>query len=306
MLTDALPLPVPPAHPTRLVYLGTPEVAVRPLVALHQAGHDIALVVSRPDRRRGRGSTLTPSPVKAAALDLGLTVTDDLGAVVGVGADLGVVVAYGRIIPRALLEQVPMVNLHFSLLPRWRGAAPVERAILAGDPTTGVDLMAVEEGLDTGGIYAEAVLPIGPDDTVDDLRAGLVAAGCDLLVHTLATGIGPARPQVGEPTYAEKLTAAEHQIDWTLPAVAVHRRIRVGGAWTTFRGKRLKVWRAAPVALDAPTDAALVPGAVDGTRVGTGAGLLELIEVQPEGKARQSADAWRNGARPTADERLGS
>lgn len=169
-------LPRPPVHPTRLVYLGTPALAVGPLVALHDAGHDIALVVSRADTRRGRGGTHQPSPVKAAALERGLAVTDDLHAALGVGADLGVVVAYGRIIPRPVLEQLPMVNLHFSALPRWRGAAPLERAILAGDPTTAVDLMAVEEGLDTGGIYAETIVPLGADDTLDELREKLAGA----------------------------------------------------------------------------------------------------------------------------------
>ena len=298
-------LPAPPTHPTRLVYLGTPIAAVEPLRALHRAGHDIALVVSRGDTRRGRGSGTTPSPVKAAALELGLDVTDDLGRATTVGADLGVVVAYGRIIPRAVLEQLPMVNLHFSALPRWRGAAPVERAILAGDPSTAVDLMAVEEGLDTGGIYAEAVLPIGPDDTADELRARLVAAGADLLVTTLVAGIPPARPQQGEPTYAAKLTSAEAQLDWSQPSAVIHRRVRVGGAWTTFRGKRLKVWR---TALDdgSRPGPALAPGAVSGTSVGTGDGTIVLVEVQPEGKARQPADAWSRGARPGDADRLGS
>ena len=128
----------------RLVFLGTPEAAVAPLRTLVSAGHDVALVVSRADKRRGRGSGLVPSPVKSAALDLGLAVTDDLAACHAVGAELGVVVAYGRIIPVAMLDRLPMVNLHFSLLPRWRGAAPVERALLEGDAETGVCLMAVE------------------------------------------------------------------------------------------------------------------------------------------------------------------
>ena len=141
----------PPAHPGRLVYLGNPEVAVAPLTALHEAGHEVALVVTSPDRRRGRRSAPTPTPVGARAMELGIPVAHDLAAVADSGADLGVVVAYGRIIPVDVLARVPMVNLHFSLLPRWRGAAPVERALLAGDPTTGVCLMAVAEGLDVGG-----------------------------------------------------------------------------------------------------------------------------------------------------------
>ena len=147
-------LPAPPPEPRRLVYLGTPALAVAPLRALHAAGYDIPLVVSAPDRRRGRGGATMPSPVKAAALELGLDVTADPDDVLDVDADLGVVVAYGRLIKPHLLEALPFVNLHFSLLPRWRGAAPVERAILAGDDVTGVCLMAVEEDLDTGGVYA--------------------------------------------------------------------------------------------------------------------------------------------------------
>jgi len=313
---DPAPLATPPTHPRRLVYLGTPEMAVAPLRALHRAGHDIALVVSRADAKRGRGGTLTPSPVKAAARELGLPVTDALDDALDVGADLGVVVAYGRIIGRSVLEQLPMVNLHFSLLPRWRGAAPVERAILAGDERTGVDVMAVEEGLDTGGIYAAAVVPIGPDTTAAELRDELVTVGASLLVDTLAAGLGAPRPQEGETTYAEKLRTADFEIDWTRPAVEIHRIVRVGGAWTTFREKRFKVWRTELVtgADDqlALADAAelapggLAPGALAGDRVGTGSGALRLVEVQPDGKARQDAAAWRNGARPSPDDRLGS
>jgi methionyl-tRNA formyltransferase len=296
------PLARPPAHPQRLVYLGTPAMAVPPLRALHAAGRDIALVVSRPDKRRGRGSALVPSPVKAAAQELGLPVTDRVDDALDVGADLGVVVAFGRIIRRPVLERLPMVNLHFSLLPRWRGAAPVERAVLAGDTRTGVDVMAVEEGLDTGGIYAEAVLDIGPDETADELRNRLVARGTDLLVATLAAGLPAPRPQEGEPVYAEKLDPAELALDWTRPAAALHRLVRLGGAWTTFRGRRLKVWRSAVE----PADPALAPGELAGDRVGTGDGVLRLVEVQPEGRARQPVAGWRNGARPAPGERLGA
>ncbi len=154
----------------RLVFLGTPDAAVPPLRTLVAAGHDVALVVTRPDKRRGRGGANVPSPVKAAAVELGLTVTDDLGEATGVGAELGVVVAYGRIIPVAVLDQLAMVNLHFSLLPRWRGAAPVERALLEGDAETGVCLMAVEAGLDTGAVYAVEATEIDPEESVDELR----------------------------------------------------------------------------------------------------------------------------------------
>ena len=263
------------------------------------AGFDVALVVSQPDRKRGRGSALSPSPVKAAALELGLPVTDVVDDAMEVGADLGVVVAFGRLIKPHVLERLPMVNLHFSLLPRWRGAAPVERALLAGDAETGVDVMELEEGLDTGGIYAEERLAIGPEETADELRDRLVAVGTDLLVRTLSDGLGEPTPQVGEPTYASKIDPAELELQWDRPAVELHRLVRLGRAWTTFRGKRLKVLAARL----ASTDAA--PGVLDGLVVGTADGGLELVTVQPEGKGPQDAAAWRNGTRPEPGERVG-
>jgi methionyl-tRNA formyltransferase len=295
------PAPQPNGRPGRLAYLGTPEVAVLPLRALVDAGFEVALVVTRADARRGRGSAREASPVKRAALDLGIPVSDRPADVIDAGVDLGVVVAYGRIIRPEVLQKVPMVNLHFSLLPRWRGAAPVERAILAGDERTGVDLMVVEEGLDTGPIHARVELAIGPEETAQELRARLVAAGTDLLVRSLSEGLGTPTPQVGDPTYAAKIEPGELRLDWTRPALELHRVVRVGGAWTTHRGRRLKVWRACRL----PT-AALDPGEVGDPRgdlvpVGTGGGDLALVEVQPEGKARMGAVAWARGARPAGD-----
>jgi methionyl-tRNA formyltransferase len=270
----------------RLAYLGTPEMAVPPLRALVDAGHDVALVVSRPDARRGRGGALTPSPVKAAAISLGLPVTDAVDDVLELRppAELGVVVAFGRIIKPHVLAGLPMVNLHFSLLPRWRGAAPVERAILAGDDVTGVCVMDVEEGLDTGGIHRRIELAIGPDETADELRDRLVRAGSSLLVEALAEGLGDAEPQVGEPVYADKIHPSELEIDWSRPPEEIHRLVRLGGAWTTHRGKRLKVWRTA-----------LDPG-----------GGLELLQVQPEGKGRMPFRDWANGARWSPGEPFGT
>jgi methionyl-tRNA formyltransferase len=275
----------------RLVYLGTPEMAVPPLQALVAAGHEVVLVVSRVDKRRGRGSGTSPSPVKAAALELGLPVSHDvddaLAAVSESGAELGVVVAFGQIIKPHVLDVLPMVNLHFSLLPRWRGAAPVERALLAGDEVTGVCVMALEEGLDTGGVYARREVPIGPETTATELRAQLVDVGTDLLVETLGTPLSTwldhASPQFGEVTYAAKLAPADFEIGWDRPVEEIHRLIRVGGAWTTFRGKRLKI--------------------VEARLVG---GQLQPVTVQPEGKAPMSFDSWRNGARPAADELFGT
>lgn len=283
----------------RLVYLGSPGAAVPPLRALVAAGFDVALVVSQPDRKRGRGSALSPSPVKAAAIELGLAVTDRVDDVLDVEADLGVVVAFGKLIRPHVLEKLPMVNLHFSLLPRWRGAAPVERAILAGDAETGVGVMALEEGLDTGGIHAEERIRIGPEETADELWERLVAIGTDLLVATLQKGLGEPWPQEGEPTYAAKIDPAELELRWERPAVELHRLVRLGRAWTTFRGKRLKVLAARLAETDAGA------GVLDGAVVGTGTGGLELVTVQPEGKGPQDAAAWRNGARPAPGDRLG-
>jgi methionyl-tRNA formyltransferase len=286
--------PAPAGRPERLAYLGTPELAIPPLRALVAAGFDVALVVSQPDRRRGRGAAVSPSPVKAAAVELDLPVTDRVDDVIAAGVDLGVVVAFGRLIRPPVLAVVPMVNLHFSLLPRWRGAAPVERAVLAGDDRTGVDLMVVEEGLDTGGIYGRVEVPIGPDETVEELRARLVVAGTELLVDQLSLGLGAPHAQAGESTYAAKLDPAELEIDWSRPARDVHRLVRVGGAWTTHRGRRLKVWRTA------------VPPRGDGPLVPTADGPVELVEVQPEGKGRIAAIAWAHGARWQPGDRLGT
>ena len=284
-----------PTHPRRLVFLGTPEFAAEPLRALVDAGWDVALVVSQPDRRRGRGGGLMPSPVKRAALDLGLPVSDRVDDVLQTGADLGVVAAFGRLIKPHVLERLPMVNLHFSLLPRWRGAAPVERAILAGDERTGVDLMVIEEGLDTGGVYARSEVAIGPDETADELRARLAALGTELLLANLRDGLPEPKPQQGEPTYANKIDPAEREIDWSRPAVEIHRLVRIGGAWTTHQGHRLKVWRTA-----------LVPTGPADVAVPAGDGPIQLVEVQPEGRRRMPARAWANGVRWRPGDRVGT
>jgi methionyl-tRNA formyltransferase len=291
----------------RLVFFGTPDAAVSALRALHAAGHDIACVVTQPDRRRSRGAEATPSPVKTAAADLGLPVRtpersrEVLDEIAGSGAEVGVVVAFGQILPASLLDALPhgFVNVHFSLLPRWRGAAPVERAILAGDGETGVSIMALDPGLDTGPVYARAVTPIGGHETAGELRAKLVAQGTELLLTTLpAVPFRVPEPQAGEPTYADKLTPEEFELDWELPAFDLARMVRAGnprpGAWTSDHGKRLKVWRAR--ALSASIDQP--PGTVFAhTRVATGEGALELVEVQPEGKRVMAANAWLAGRR---------
>ncbi len=286
----------------RLVFLGTPATAVPPLRALVDAGHDVVLAVTRADKRRGRGGDVAPSPVKLAALELGVPVSHRVDDVLETGAELGVVVAFGQIIKPHVLAAVPMVNMHFSLLPRWRGAAPVERAIMAGDDETGVCVMAVEEGLDTGGVYALERVRIRPDETADELRDRLVAIGTPLLLDALARpgGLGEPMPQEGEPTYAAKVTPADLELDWSRPAEELGRLPRVGKAWTVFRGHRLIVVQARAVKGDGR------PGVIDGVTVWAGEGGLELLRVQPEGKGVVDAVAWRNGARPQPGERLGA
>jgi len=309
----------------RLVFLGTPPAAAVALDALVRAGHDVALVVSRADTRRGRGVAHTPSPTKAVASDHGLEVTDRLEDVAAVRAELGVVVAYGRIIPRGILQALPMVNVHFSLLPRWRGAAPVERAVLAGDSETGVCVMALEETLDTGPVLASQRVVIAEHEHASMLTSRLAALGAQLLVDTLAPGTGalPAgSPQEGEPTYAEKVRPDELRLDWARPAEHLERVVRLDRAWTTFRGERLLVLDAvarsapdpfealAPSDEPAPSDeqfgAVTGPGAAGGPWVHTAEGVLELLDVQPAGKRRMPASAWWRGVRVAPGERFGS
>lgn len=304
-------LPLPPETIRRIIYFGTPDVAVAPLQALHAAGYEIPLVISAPDKRRGRGSALQPSPVKAAALELGLRVSDHIDDVFDTEADLGVVVAYGALLRAPVLERLPLVNLHFSLLPRWRGAAPVERALLAGDHETGVGLMQIVEALDAGGLYRERRLEIGPDATLHSLRADLVELGIEALLDALRHGFGDPQPQIGEPVYAHKIRAEEYRIDWSAPASSIDRLIRLGGAWTTFRSKRFKIHAMSSVGTEdtvrsggTATASVLAPGEIDGLVVGTGAGHIVLERVQPEGKPAMAARDWRNGAQPGPGERF--
>lgn len=301
-------LPVP-RSPERLVYLGTPALAVPTLDALVAEGYDVALVVTGPDARRSRRGDLEPSPVKAAAFRHGLRVSHSVADVADVGADLGVVVAFGRIIPTAVLDAMPMVNLHFSLLPRWRGAAPVERALLAGDETTGVCVMDVAESLDEGDVYACAEIAIGTEATLESLRSELVEVGTELLTAGLRDGFGSPTPQLGEVTYAHKISQEDRRLDFTSDTRTVRRVVSLGDAWTTFRGKRLKVWSLGRVLEGGdrgrPGMLAAAGNGV-GPSVATADGWLELVEVQAEGKPRMDATAWARGARPSTDDRLGA
>lgn len=295
----------------RLVFLGSPADALPPLAALHRAGHEIALVVTQPDRRRGRRGGLDPSPVKRLATELGLPVAtpgrciEALEAIRDSGATLGVVVAFGQLIPQPVLDALPSgyVNVHFSLLPRWRGAAPVERALLAGDAETGVCLMRVEAGLDTGPVYVCERTPIGPEETAGELRERLVRLATELLLaHVEDIPKREPVPQEGEATYAAKLTVEEFHIDWARPAGELALLVRAGdpkpGAWTTARGRRLKVLRARAEEAVEPPGPPTAPGLLVGPAwVATGRGVLTLLEVQPEDKAPMAGTAWAAGFR---------
>lgn len=289
----------------RVAFLGSPDEAVVSLRALVAAGHEVAVVLTRPDRRRRRGAPPEPTPVRRAAAELGLPVVTPessdaiVDALRGSGADCGVVVAFGRILAPAALETLPggLVNVHFSLLPRWRGAAPVERAILAGDAETGVCLMRVEAGLDTGPVYDRTVVAVAPDDTTGTLRARLAAAGAALLVDTLPglPTMVPV-PQSGEAVTAPKVTVEEFRIDPRRDDLAtVGRRVRAGdprpGAWLLVGGERVKVLRVVAVAESGPE-----PGVIDADgRLGVRDGAVDLAEVRPEGRRAMSGRAFVAG-----------
>lgn len=306
----------------RLVFVGTPEVAVPSLDALLDSSHEVVAVVTRADARSGRGRTLHPSPVKERALQAGLevltpaTVRDEtfLGRLRELAPDVCPVVAYGKLVPQAALDipRLGWVNLHFSLLPAWRGAAPVQHAIIAGDEVTGASTFRLEEGLDTGPVFGTMTETVRPQDTAGDLLGRLATASSSLLVATLDAledGCAQPVPQSAEGvSLAPKLGTEDARIDWTVPAMAVDRRIRgctpAPGAWTTFRGDRIKL---GPVTL---TDGdRLEPGelGVDraGVRVGTATGAVRLGNVQQPGKRALPAADWARGARIAAGERLG-
>lgn len=294
---------LPNSGASRIIYFGTPEIAVAPLRALVKAGCKVELVITRPDVRRGRGNQTSACPVKVAAQELGLKVSESLSdavALVGSSNDLlGVVVAYGELISMDVLSVVPMINVHFSLLPRWRGAAPVERAILAGDKTTGVCIMRVVESLDQGEVFSRVEMPILSTDTLDSLRQKLLDASLPLLVDAVKNGLGDGVAQSGDAVYAKKIAASELQINWSNTATQIDRLIRIGGAFTFIGGKRLKIVKAK---LGADSATSTVHGAIKiisrhECEVATGTGSISLIEVQPEGKAVMKVDGWLNGAR---------
>jgi methionyl-tRNA formyltransferase len=306
----------------RLVFAGTPEAAVPSLRALAASDHDIALVVTRPDAPLGRRRVITPSPVAAASAELGLPVLktsrlDDAATqrIVAAGPDLGVIVAYGGLVREPLLSAPAhgWINLHFSLLPRWRGAAPVQHALIAGDQETGAAVFRLVPELDAGDVYGMSRYRVPADATAADLLADLAGTGAVLLqdvVDGIAAGTAEALPQVGAPTLAPKLTVEDGALDFSLPAAAVTARLRgvtpEPGAFTTIGGARVKILAAHTAdgarALPAPTE--IVRDGRD-VVVGTATDPIVLERVQPAGKGPMAAADWWRGVR-TDDPRAGS
>lgn len=280
----------------RLAFLGTPAAAVPSLEALVRAGHDVVIVITRPDRRRGRGVELSPSPVKAAAQSLGLRVAHRLSDLDDYSVERGVVVAYGALIPAPLLERIPMLNVHFSLLPRWRGAAPVERAILAGDRETGVAIMSLDVALDTGPIHLQRRTDVDAKSS-SALLDELAALGAQALVEVLSSEDLLDHPvaQEGEPTYADKLSSETFHLEPTKSVELLERTVRLGRAFTFVNGRRLKVLGARTLPGEGIVGTVIE---IDGAMglVATD-GVLVLDIVQPEGSTKMTSTAWWVGAR---------
>ena len=280
----------------RLAFLGTPSAAVAPLEALVHEGHEVVLVITRPDRKRGRGSRLSPSPVKEAALELGLRVGHSLKELDGLNVERGIVVAYGAMIPASVLAVTPMLNVHFSLLPRWRGAAPVERSILAGDLRSGVCVMSLEAALDTGPVHACASTDVD-EKTSAELTSELSHMGAKLLVEVLGSQelLDHPRAQEGEATYAEKLDSQTFHLHPAMPVALLARTVRLGRAYCFVGERRLRV-----LAGQVDTSHARAGSvSVEHGRVliHTADGSFVLDQVQLEGSRAMSADAWWSGAR---------
>lgn len=308
----------------RIVFGGTPDVAIPSLDALADSRHELVAVVTRPDAPSGRGKKLTASPVAQRAAELGIEVLkpqrprdeDFVTRLTELAPDCCPVVAYGALLPQRVLD-IPRhgwVNLHFSLLPAWRGAAPVQHAILAGDQTTGATTFRIVFELDAGPIFATVTEPIRPGDTAGDLLHRLSLSGARLLVDTLdgiENGTLTATPQPetdAQVSYASKINVEDARIDWTQPADVLDRLIRAcapaPGAWTTFRAERFKINSALI------SDAVLAPGALQiskrAVRVGTATQALELHEIQAQGKKPMAAADWARGVTFEPESRLGA
>ena len=299
------------ADALRVAFAGTPPFAATALAAILDAGHDVALVLTQPDRPQGRGLKLAPSAVKALAVERGLPVLQPptLKAAplpAGTKVDVLIVAAYGLILPQAMLDwpRHGAINIHASLLPRWRGAAPIQRALLAGDGETGISIMQMDAGLDTGPVIERVVVPIAPRDTAGALTGRLAAAGAEAIVRTLATlanaGALAAQPQdASAASYAGKIERADAAIRWNDDAATIDRAIRAfnpaPGAFARLQGETIKIWAAEP-ASGSPGPAGRIVGA-DGTGllVACGRGALRVRELQRAGGRRLSAAAFLAG-----------
>jgi methionyl-tRNA formyltransferase len=307
----------------RLAFLGTPDFARAALARLVEAGHEIACVYSQPPAPRGRGHELKPSPVHAFALEKGLMVRTpasmrdpgEIAAFQALELDAAAVVAFGQILPGAVLDapRLGSFNLHGSLLPRWRGAAPIQRAVMAGDPVTGVEVMRMTEGLDEGPVLASETLRIGPLDTAGTMHDRMATAGAELMARTLAAvargeAVETPQPEDGV-TYAKKIRSKEAKIDWERSGVEIDRKIRglspFPGAWFTLATERGPV--RVKALLSAFEDVDGTPGEVldDRLLVATGEGAVRLLRVQREARGPQDAGEFLRGIRVAAGTKLG-
>jgi methionyl-tRNA formyltransferase len=303
----------------RLIFAGTPEFAASALAALIQAGHDIALVLTQPDRPAGRGMQLKPSAVKALALQHGLRLAQPLSLkdaetqemLRAIAADWMIVAAYGLILPQAVLD-IPRhgcLNIHASLLPRWRGAAPIQRALLAGDAETGITIMQMDAGLDTGAMWLRQALPIGERDTSQTLHDKLAALGAQCILEALEKLPQKQLTALAQTdalaTYAAKITKEEARIDWRQPAEVIARAVRAynpfPGAFTQREGEALKLWSARPTARQGPPGTVLAADK-DGVVVACGAGALRIEALQRAGGKRLSAAQFLGGVQLTPGE----
>ncbi len=307
----------------RLIFLGTPAFAVPTLEKILAAGHDVALVVTQPDRPKGRGQALAASPVKVAALTAGLPLfqpervrrPEAVARVAEIGAPAMVIVGYGQIIPQSILDLAPLgiINVHASLLPKYRGAAPIQWAIVNGETATGVTTMRIDAGLDTGDMLLRAETAIGPEESAIELGPRLAVQGAELLVETLARlesgGLGFEKQNPAHATYAPILKKEDGLIDWRSPAQTIHDRVRGlqpwPGAYTSFRGQTAHIWKSR-VAEATDNSAGHLQKSGKSWRVACGDGLLlDLLEIQLEGKKRMSGADFANGQRLQENESFG-